>query len=325
MRIEWSRVLAAVTAIGIAAPRATAEPQGPSPADAAEARAAFQRGRDLAKAGHHDEACPLFARSYELDPAPGTALNVADCDERRGQLRKAWQRFDQIARESTDTPSRASFARLRADALAARLVRLAIRLPDADAPEVGVRVDDHTVPPSAEIVDLVEPGDHVVVVTRPRQPVFQQRLHAELGHPLTVDVPPPAPIATPAPAPIAPVEPPITERRRSRVYLAGAIGVAGVAGLGTSLGLAVSAHSLYNSAFDADCTHSARGAACNPAGKATIDRAGDRADLATYLAIGGGALVAAGLAVFLTAPHDAIQIAPIASEHALGLGIASKF
>ena len=65
-----------------------------------EAARIFQRGRELAKLGQLTEACALFARSYELDPALGTAVNLADCLERQGQLCRAWVLFDVVARNS---------------------------------------------------------------------------------------------------------------------------------------------------------------------------------------------------------------------------------
>jgi tetratricopeptide (TPR) repeat protein len=287
------------------------------PADATEAGRIFLQGRDLAKAGHYDEACALFARSYELDPALGTAVNLADCYERQGHLRRAWELFDAAARGSQDVPSRARFARDRADALVARLAAVTVRLADPEAAGLGVRIGDRVAAPAAEIHDLVEPGDVVVVATVPGRPVFKTVLHAEAGVTTAVEIP-----AFAAPGIATPVA---TRRRRSRIYLAGGLGVAGVAGLGSSLGFALSARAIYDGAFDHDCTHAAHGAACNAQGKATIDRADARADLATRLAIAGAVLVAAGATVFVTAPRDAIQIAPLATEHALGLAASGRF
>src|SRR5437868_3561816 len=60
-------------AIGEATTAATAEATIEA---AAEARAAFQRGRDLARLGRYPEACVEFGKSYELDPALGTAVNL---------------------------------------------------------------------------------------------------------------------------------------------------------------------------------------------------------------------------------------------------------
>src|SRR3954464_10235865 len=87
------------------------------PVDPTEAGQIFLQARELARLGRLDEACELFARSYELDPALGTAVNLADCLERQGHLRHAWALFDVVARNSQNVQSRARLARQRADAL----------------------------------------------------------------------------------------------------------------------------------------------------------------------------------------------------------------
>ena len=81
------------------------------PADATEAGAAFQRGRDLARAGRFDEACVEFGKSYQLEPALGTAVNLADCLERQRQFQRAWQLYDLVARSPKSGQSRARLAR----------------------------------------------------------------------------------------------------------------------------------------------------------------------------------------------------------------------
>ena len=230
----------------------------PEPSDEARAAVIFQHGRELAKAGQIDEACAVFEDSYALDPALGTALNLADCLEQQGHLRRAWELFDVVARRSSNLASRARLARQRADALLPRL------------------------PPA------------------------------------TVD----------APAPIARHDEPATEtrRRRSRVYLAGGVGAVGVAGLGVSLGLALSAKQLYDGAFDGGgCTHAEPSARCTASGKAAIDRAGARADLATGLAIGGAVLAGAAAALWWTAPAKTVRVAPIVTARELGVGVVARF
>jgi hypothetical protein len=172
--------------------------------------------------------------------------------------------------------------------------------------------------PAAEIRDLLEPGDIELVATLPGRPVFKTTLHAVAGATVTAEIP-----AFPAlPEEEAPAA---TRRRRSRVYLAGGLGAAGALGLGGSLVLAITARRTYNGAFDHDCMHTTRGVVCIGTGTATIDRAGRQADLATGLTIGGAVLAAVAAAVFFTAPAETVQLAPLATSHELGLGVAGRF
>jgi tetratricopeptide (TPR) repeat protein len=311
------RSLAVAVAITLTTATAIAEPALPT-----EAGRIFQQGRELTKLGRFDEACALFARSYELDPALGTAVNLADCLERQGHLERAWELFDVVARDAQGVQSRARLARERADALQARFATVVITLRDPGAAGLQLRLGDHPLAPAAEIRDLIEPRDTVLVATVPGRPVFKTMLHAVAGATLAVEIPAFAPAVRDEPMAQ-------TRRRRSRVYLAAGLGVAGVAGLGAALGTAISARRIYNSAFDHDCEHADRGALCNDHGKATIDRAGARADVATGLAIAGAVLAGVGAVVFVTAPRDSIrdsiEVAPIATSHALGLGLSGRF
>jgi hypothetical protein len=109
------------------------------------------------------------------------------------------------------------------------------------------------------------------------------------------------------------------------VYLAGGLGAAGALGLGASLGFAISAKRTYDGAFEHDCAHTTGGVVCTGSGRATIDRAGERADVATGLVIAGAVLVGAAAAVFFTAPRETVRIAPIATRRELGLGITGRF
>jgi tetratricopeptide (TPR) repeat protein len=322
------RRLAVVIALVIAR-GAHADPPPPllpePAAEVTEASAMFQRGRDLAKAGRYAEACPLFDRSYALEPALGTALNLADCLERAGELRRAWQLFDRVARESPSAQSRAKLARDRADALDAKLGHLTIRLRAPAAAGLTLALDERALVPAPALVERIDPGAATVIARVPGQPAFRARVHATAGEAVVVDVPafaaPAAPDLAPIPAPIAE-----TRRRRARVYLAGGLAAAGVAGLAASLGVGLSARHTYNAAFDHHaCTDLGDAAACTPAGRAMIDRAGARADLATGLAIGGAALVAAGAVALFTAPRETIQVAPIASPETIGLGLTGRF
>jgi hypothetical protein len=287
------------------------------PPDTTEAGRIFREGRDLAKRGRYDEACELFARSYALDPALGTAVNLADCLERQGHLRRAWALFDVVARNSQNVQSRARFARQRADALLAKLATVIIKVQDPHTKGLAIHIGDREIAPVAEIRDLLEPGDAELVATAPGGPAFRTTLHAVPGATVTAEIPAFAALPEGAAG--------MTRRRRSRVYLAGGIAAGGVLGLGTSLGFAIWAKRTYDGAFDNGCTHTPGGPSCSPAGTATVDRAGKRADLATGFAIGGAVLAGVAAAVFFTAPSETIQLAPVASRRALGLGVAGRF
>lgn len=288
-----------------------------NPVDTTQAGQIFQQARDLVRLGRLDEACALFGKSYELDPALGTAVNLADCLERQGQLRHAWALFDVVARNSQNVQSRARLARQRADALLAKLATVIVKLRDPSTPGLSIRIGDREVAPAAEIRDLTEPGDVALVATAPGRPAFKTTVHAVAGATVTAELPalaalPENPEAT-------------TQRRRSRVYLAGGLGVAGALGLGASLGFAISAKRTYDGAFDRDCAHTPGGVVCTINGAATIDRAGQRADIATGLAIAGALLAGAAAVVYFTAPAETVRLAPIATGDELGLGIAGRF
>lgn len=283
------------------------------PVDTTEAGATFQRGRELAKSGRFDEACVAFAKSYELDPALGTAVNLADCLERQGKLYRAWELFDLVARNSQSVQSRARLARQRADALEAKFARVTVTVRDPSAPGLALRIGDRQVAPAAEIHELIEPRDVELVATVPGRPAFRTTLHAVAG--ATAEVLVPAFPALPDPAAAA------TRRRRSRVYLAGGIAAAGVAGMGVSLGFAISAKRQYSAALDGDCKQLELAASC----RHKVDSAAHRADIATGFVVGGAVLLGAAAAVYVMAPRETVQVAPIATGRELGLGVAGRF
>src|SRR5262245_37563455 len=59
--------------------------------DAAAAEALFREGRQLMDSGAIAQACVKFEESLRLDPALGTMLNLAVCEERAGNTKRACQ------------------------------------------------------------------------------------------------------------------------------------------------------------------------------------------------------------------------------------------
>jgi hypothetical protein len=97
-------------------------------ANAQQAEALFQRARALLKADVPAEACPLLEKSHALDPALGTLMNLADCEERINHFVSAYIHFNDAAgwAERTHEAQRLTIARTRASALKPKLSWIAL-------------------------------------------------------------------------------------------------------------------------------------------------------------------------------------------------------
>ena len=174
-----------------------------------EANRLFEDGRAQLKAGNYAAACPLLEQSYELERAPGTQLNLGDCDEHADKLRDAWLLYDAAAREyeRTNRPKQAEFARHLADALAPRLATVIVKLAASNTIGLTLRIGDRTMAPEALHVERLDPGAVEIAVRAPGRVAFATTVTAELGREVTVDIPPlePAdPAAKPLPSAPAP-------------------------------------------------------------------------------------------------------------------------
>jgi hypothetical protein len=304
------RPLAVAIACSIAAAAPGARADEPDHARAAASRAAalFEEGRALGKAGQWGEACQRFAESHELVPAVGTQLNLADCLEREGKLRRAWQLFDEAAAESerAGPELRTKFARERADALEQRLGLVVVKLAAPDTAGLTVAVDGRTVKPAARIREMVEPGAVDVVVSAPERAPFRRTVRAKRGEKATVAVPPLAAAGAGG-----------RERRRGWVYTAGTFALAGV-GLFT-YGVLETGYALdaYN-ATSPSCTRQQ----CFD----DFDVAGQRMSRAVGAGLVGLSLVATGIVIYAVAPRRSrVTVAPAASAGGAGIGVAGRF
>src|SRR4051812_25624340 len=64
--------------------------------DPAAGEALYRAAKESAKRGDWEKACAQFAESQRLDPAPGTLVNLADCEEHRGLVTSAWTHFTEV-------------------------------------------------------------------------------------------------------------------------------------------------------------------------------------------------------------------------------------
>ncbi|HEU0035156.1 MAG TPA: hypothetical protein VFQ53_31235 [Kofleriaceae bacterium] len=313
---------------------------------AAEATRLFEEGRALYAQNLFPEACAKFARSYELDHKPGTQLNLGDCLERDGKLRRAYLMFEDAAREydrirheaelrlaadqnAVDARrdvqvaiSGAKLARERAQAIVPRLATVIVRLAEPRIDGLAVRIGDRAQPPAAEIVERYDGGTIAIVVSAPGREPFSTTAQVDPGKQVTILVPALRALV-PASASIADD----TGRRdRRRVVIALGLGAGGLVSLGAAGVLGLVANHQYDDAVARECARDPGGAlVCSPAGGSAIDAAGTKADVATALGIAGVALAASAAIVYVTAPRERVRVTPVASTSSVGFAISARF
>jgi tetratricopeptide (TPR) repeat protein len=300
----------------------------------AEGTRLFEEGRELAKAGKFAEACEAFQKSFAIDRAPGTSLNYGDCLEKLGQLRKAWQMYDDAAREFDKVnDARGKFARERANAVAPKLGTLTVRVAEPKLPGLIVKIANESLPPQAQMVERYEPGAIEVTATAPGKTPFSITARTAAGANVNVEIPALAasdgntttsPIPQPDPTP-----PNLRDTGRKdpkRVKLAIGLGAGGGVALIVGGILALSARSSYNDAIDSmKCSEATGKLVCNQDGADQVNSAGTRANVATAFTIGGGLLAAAAVVLYVTAPRETLAVTPMASATSVGLGISGAF
>jgi outer membrane protein OmpA-like peptidoglycan-associated protein len=179
-------------------------------ADTSQAEALFTEGRRKMREGALDEACVHLRQSQELDPAVGTLLNLAECEERRGQLARAWSTWLAAAAQATSLgqADRGALARSRAAALTARLGTLTVAVPEA------ARLEGLQVLKDGVVLEVagwdneapVDPGEHVLSASAPGYREWRAALTTSAGVNVSVQVPALEREPVPAP-PVAPSEP----------------------------------------------------------------------------------------------------------------------
>lgn len=133
--------------------------------DSAAAEALYRAAKEMAKKGDWEKACAQFAESQRMDAAPGTLLNLADCEEHRGLVTSAWTHFIEAESQFKSGDTRAAYARERAAALEPRIPRLTVRLQPGAPRAARVFRDAEELKEASLGVPLpVDPGPHVVIV-----------------------------------------------------------------------------------------------------------------------------------------------------------------
>jgi hypothetical protein len=158
----------------------------------AAASALFRQGRAAFDKGDYAEACPKFAESLKLEPAPGTRLNLALCEERSGKLVSARQHLAEVIPQLRD--DRLPFARDLLAKVDKRVCRLTLtRGPGAPA-ETQVKDERAGQVLQLEQELILDPGDYDLSITAPGRPTDRLKLTLTEGQKETR-------VITPLPAP----------------------------------------------------------------------------------------------------------------------------
>jgi hypothetical protein len=290
------------------------------PADAsARAEQLFQEGHALLKQERFPESCQRFQASQHMDPASGTLLALAYCEEKAGRLATAFREYTAamtLAAREQHAERRVAAAE-RAAALKPRLSTVTVRVPHRPSPDAllvrqngqpldatlwgtPVPVDGGRHVIEAEIsgkktwsvtITVLSEGDHqTVTITAPVE-------DAADGAPRAASLPP---VNAPF-APTSSVEPrDDTTTTLEHVAIGLAVATAVGAGLGTVL--ALNANSKNDASYaDGHCDE--RG--CDTRGIELRNSALSAARLATVAFVVSGALAAGSVTLFVIAERPA--------------------
>lgn len=300
----------------------------PAGARADDDAAALQKGKalydeavPLLDAKKYAEACPKLQEATRLVPvAVGARLALGECEEGRGRLASALASYRkaQALAASAGQPDREKVAQGRAAALEGKVgsIAIAVRPEEASLEGFAVELDGRRLDAAERSAPiLVDAGKHTVVATTKAGDRFETSLETKDGERAQVSVrvgkAPSGPTATAAPT--APSASGASSPLRTIGVIGGAVGIAAI-GAGAGLGgLAISKN---DESFAKGCQ---KGGACTEDGAAARRAAYDAATISTGLFIGGGALLAAGAALFLFAPRPATN-KPGAPEVSLAIG-----
>lgn len=288
------------------------------PRDPVRAEALFGEGRRLVAAGDYAGACPRFAQSEALDPAPGTALNLATCYELQGKLASAWAAFRtaQSLSDAAGQKERADAARKQASEIESKVPRIVIVVPPASqSAGLEVRCDGQRL--SEVEFGMAIPrdgGGHEIEATATGKRPW--RAHVDLqksGQRLVVSIPELAGERSPSddgssrvvphdvtgPDRVEKIAPPESARGGTQRAVGVVVGMAGVVTLGVGGVLGLVAKAKQNTAETETGTQRYDDSAS----------AVGTADLATGVVCLGAALALVGGVFWVTAPKPPVSVA----------------
>jgi len=304
-------------ALSILTSSASAAPS--DPAITARATELFRAGRAAATAGDNKTACDRFTESEQLQPAPGTQLNLGACEEKQGHLLAARDHFRKAADAFGPEDRRRAVALNTASALTERLATLTVHVPAAAPEGLHVSLDGAALDPAAAEHGLeLDPGKkQLVVEATGRQPRTvavdlaegeKREVTADAGDALAPEEPP-APLVAHDDG---------KERTRALEHTLGFVGM-GVGAAGVVVGGVFGGLALHQASVEkTNCN--TKTWACNATGVSAASSGSTDAVVSTVGFIAGAAFAAAGVYLFVStsgsAPHataTGLTITPMTS------------
>jgi tetratricopeptide (TPR) repeat protein len=299
--------------------------------DPAAATELFKQGRALMEKGDYTAACPKFAESARLDAKVGTLLNLAECEDKLGQIAEARQHLQlAIDRARIDNDDRLQLATDKLAAIDARVPRLTVAL-SAGAPPSTVVQRDGVLLEGASLDNAlpVDPGHHVIVASADGYEAKSFTVDLKESEKQRIEVAPGAKLpattkTTTSSANLSTTSDasPSSSSSATRTwgFVIGGLGIVGL-GVGTVYGfvaLSKNSDSKSNGACDANNV-------CDAAGKSARDDARRAGNVSTFAFVVGGVAVAAGAVLILAGPSSSkpdaarIEAAPLVGTTSGGL------
>jgi hypothetical protein len=157
--------------------------------DAARGALLAREAETLMSAGKTAEACAKLDESQRIDPRGSTLLDLAFCREKEGRLGTAYRHFEEVERVSLKESrnDRVTTARVRKNALFAKVPRLTLTVPKVEG--IEVRLGLASDPASMSLVPASEygkayaadPGELRVAASAPGHKTWETKLELKQG------------------------------------------------------------------------------------------------------------------------------------------------
>ncbi|MGD0524324.1 MAG: tetratricopeptide repeat protein [Polyangiaceae bacterium] len=318
-RLGLSVLLAALVAsVAIPARADGVLPAAATPVQREQAQARFARGKELLAKKQYEAALAEFRASHEIVGSPNTRLELARCLRAMGKLVAAYAELGRAAVEAKELVGQDNRYQRAFDSASSERAEIEPQLGFATLTIQNATDDTKVIVGGEELRRAAwgEPtpviaGDTEVVLETPGHTTVKRTLTLAAGQKTTLTVD--ALSGDPAPAPPPPPEataggsgtPPL----RLAAYVAGGVGVAGLA---TFTIAGIMARSTYN-----DLNGACQGGPCPPDKTGEISSGKTQQTIANVGLIVGIAGVAAGVTLFVlspskatTAPATGVVVAP---------------